>query len=62
MLHSQVYLLLPKEGQWRWVPWAAQEMHSHSCQGLEEQRRYWLCKVPMQGMAVAEPLFFVAYA
>lgn len=42
VLHSQVLVLFPKEEQCRWVPSAAQELHSHSCQDLEEQRRYWL--------------------
>lgn len=42
VLHSQELVLFPREEQCWWVPSAAQELHSHSCQDLKEQRRYWL--------------------
>lgn len=37
LLHSQEHVLSPREEQSWWVPSAVQELHSHSCQGLEEQ-------------------------
>ena len=40
--HSQRVLLVPKLEQRRWVPSAAQELHSSSSQGLGKQKDSWL--------------------